>query len=599
MPENLSEKKEGLITKFKELWEPITAFVGVITVIISFIQLSKEYQATVLYFIAGGGLLVTLIGLFLIGFGSRTIQKKTRRSKKLIINKKVPRFKPLYRRFAQFGLIILGVFVILGSLRLINNHEVQENKLIVVIATFEGPEDIYGIRNEILESLNLNFIGDQDIEIIPIDKTITLLQGADYARKIGKDFIADVVIWGWYRPTENPNVTIHIENLAQEKLLPINNSITLQPIATLSELETFSFQQQVGLETSALVSFLAGFIDYRSGDNNSAIERFTMALITEDDTPRFLENLADIYFYRASSYLNLEEFQFAVEDYSKAIALKAQFVDAYTSRGMAYALSGDYQKAIQDFNLAIELNPKYSDAFIDRGNVYFILNENQLAINDFTQAININPESMMAYNNRGGIYAYLKDYQRAIQDLNRAIDIDPQFAIPFYNCGIVYSSLGKQQRSIQNFNRAIKIDPYFSLAYYQRGDVNSSLAKYDLAIQDYDRAIDLGLQYSGVFNNRGVVYNNFGNYQRSINDFNKAIELDPVNAEVYSNRCLTYFYLDNYEYAISDCTRAIEINPQLAIAYYNRGLNYQKFEKFLEAEADFAKYKELTGKDQP
>jgi hypothetical protein len=93
---------------------------------------------------------------------------------------------------------------------------------VVLIAAFEGPEEVYGLRNEIIENLNADFSDDEKIEIVIIDNVITLTQGSDYARKLGERRLADVVIWGWYRPTENPNITIHIENLSPEQLLPIS-----------------------------------------------------------------------------------------------------------------------------------------------------------------------------------------------------------------------------------------------------------------------------------------------------------------------------------------------------------------------------------------
>ena len=49
------------------------------------------------------------------------------------------------------------------------------------------------------------------------------------------------------------------------------------------------------------------------------------------------------------------------------------------------------------------------------------------------------------------------------------------------------------------------------------------------------------------------------------------------------------------EQAIADFTHAIQLNPQDFLAYQNRGLVYQTLGKQKEAEADFQKYKELTG----
>jgi hypothetical protein len=43
----------------------------------------------------------------------------------------------------------------------------------------------------------------------------------------------------------------------------------------------------------------------------------------------------------------------------------------------------------------------------------------------------------------------------------------------------------------------------------------------------------------------------------------------------------------------------IELDPQHIFTYNKRGKCYQALGMTAEAEADFARYKELTGKDQP
>ena len=47
---------------------------------------------------------------------------------------------------------------------------------------------------------------------------------------------------------------------------------------------------------------------------------------------------------------------------------------------------------------------------------------------------------------------------------------------------------------------------------------------------------------------------------------------------------------------MADLDRAIELNPGFAAAYWSRGLAYKKQGDHAQAEADFAKAKELTFK---
>jgi tetratricopeptide (TPR) repeat protein len=50
---------------------------------------------------------------------------------------------------------------------------------------------------------------------------------------------------------------------------------------------------------------------------------------------------------------------------------------------------------------------------------------------------------------------------------------------------------------------------------------------------------------------------------------------------------------DKIPEAIADLIKAIELGPKYADAYFNRGESYKALDKNIEAEADFAKAKEL------
>lgn len=641
MAEKPPEQKPGLPELLKTWWAPLAAFVGAISLAYNFYKLWLGDQVTVTYFLAGGGLIVVVIALGWVGFSTKTTTRKILLDwTKLNETETNPRFPLPYRRAAWGGLGVLSLLAVAGILLLIQHRQAQEKylaeqqrKLIAVIAGFEGPEEVYGLRNQIIENLNATFSTDKNIQIIPLNETITLAQGSPIARQLGQQYLADVVIWGWYRPTENPNITIHIENLSPAQLLPLKDSQTLTPVATLADLQSFSFQQEAGQETSSLISFLAGFIDFNNGNYQLAILGFDKALANLSTAPRLVDNRAEIYFYRANAYNKLGEPQRAIQDYDQAIQIDPKLAHAHNNRGFAYIGLGDYQHAIQDCDQAIQLDPKDTEAYNNRGIAYINMGQFQRAIQDFDQAIQINPQDTAAYNSRGVTYVYLGQYQRAIQDFEQAIQVNPQFAAAYNSRGFAYADLGQYQRAIQDYDQAIRIDPQYVVAFNNRGHIYDKLGQYQRAIQDYDQVIQMNPQYPDAYSNRGAAYYKLGQYQRAIKDFDQAIQIDPKNANAYNNRGFAYTSLGQYQRAIQDYDHAIQIDPQLtaaynnrglayvylgqdqraiqdydqviridpkaALTYRNRGLAYQRLGNTILAAADFAKYKELTGKDAP
>jgi tetratricopeptide (TPR) repeat protein len=365
------DDKDGLLEMIKKLWLPVAGFLGAITLAYNFYQLWLGDQGTVTWFLAGGGLIVLIIVLGWVSFKTRKIVE---RSQLLIIGQSNPekiaviQAYPHYYLPARIGffltliLTVVGTFIlfqevqarqiqqqVLATQTVIETQQAQQelkDKLIVVIASFDGPEEIYGLRNQIIEGINVEFSNSEDVKVVALKDVISPEKGSEYARSLGEEYFADLVIWGWYRPTENPNINIHIENLSSKQFEPLGESEIYQPVISLPELESFSFQQQAGRETSALLSFLNGLVKYQSGDYHSAINSFDKSISNLSTQPPIIKNLPQFYFYRANSYLILKDFFLALEDYSKAIELDPKYVAAYNNRGVAYAASGDRTHAI-------------------------------------------------------------------------------------------------------------------------------------------------------------------------------------------------------------------------------------------------------------
>ena len=112
-------------------------------------------------------------------------------------------------------------------------NKTLDSKVVVLVAQFDGPEKTYGLHDQLMEELYQATTYYKDTLIIDGKEVITAGQGSQYAREIGRKAKADLVIWAWYRPTENPNITIHVENI----------SLTTQ-IDILQESETY--QPQIG-----------------------------------------------------------------------------------------------------------------------------------------------------------------------------------------------------------------------------------------------------------------------------------------------------------------------------------------------------------------
>ena len=264
-------------------------------------------------------------------------------------------------------------------------------------------------------------------------------------------------------------------------------------------------------------------------------------------------------FRLGNEFYESENYDKAIEYYTKAIELGQKHADVYNNRGLAYLEKRDHGHAIKDFNEASSLAPKYADIYYNRGVAYLEMGDYRPAIKDFNEAIRLQLNSADVHNHRGRAYLRIGKHDRALEDFNKAIELKPDFAKAYNNRAVILGREGKYDRAMQNLNMVIAINPKDAIPYHNRGNAYVEKGKYDLAIADY----------------------------------NKAIELNPDYATAYSNRGLAYSGIKNYNFAIRDYNKAIELNPNYAIAYNNRGLAYRAKGEPDKAEADSAEAKRL------
>jgi tetratricopeptide (TPR) repeat protein len=162
-------------------------------------------------------------------------------------------------------------------------------------------------------------------------------------------------------------------------------------------------------------------------------------------TPSQAANAAD-YYVIASEKSDNGNFQGAIADYNRAIALDATYSLAYLHRGVARMQlkdkdgGGDSDGALNDFNRSIALDPKLAEAYAFRGVLMSLklypVERSQYDVNivlaDFSKAISLDPKLAMAYSFRCFMKAsILTDVKGGLADCDRAIAIDPESGVAY------------------------------------------------------------------------------------------------------------------------------------------------------------------------
>ena len=138
-------------------------------------------------------------------------------------------------------------------------------------------------------------------------------------------------------------------------------------------------------------------------------------------------------FYKGFGCQAREDYEKAIEHYTKAIELRPDFPEAYNNRGIAYCATDDYERAIADYTQAIQIKPDYASAYHNRGITYAKKGDYELAIEDYNKAIQLKPELTEAYSNRGKAWLHLQAWDKARTDLTIARDKGVDIIAAFHN----------------------------------------------------------------------------------------------------------------------------------------------------------------------
>ena len=189
---------------------------------------------------------------------------------------------------------------------------------------------------------------------------------------------------------------------------------------------------------------------------------------------------AYLEFHEGLSDYHKQDYDQAIEHYSRAIRFNPQMVNAYNNRGLAYHNKQEFDRAIQDFDKAVAIDPNHPGAYGNRGNAYLAKKDYDLAIQEYNQALLLGPSTARgALNNLGNAYDEKGDFRRATEYYTRVIMLDPNNAGVYYNRGLSWLCMaewGKAKSDLTNaFVKGFDVASNFRLGY---GSVKSFEEKY-------------------------------------------------------------------------------------------------------------------------
>lgn len=177
----------------------------------------------------------------------------------------------------------------------------------------------------------------------------------------------------------------------------------------------------------------------------------------------------------------------ALEDLNWLLTFEPDHAIALAQRGLVHGLCHDYQRAVQDMARAIALAPDNPALRLQRGQLRLRLGDAHGAMMDFTHLLQTHRlDPAQVYRWRGQAYQALNDSENAFKDFSNALGLDPNNASCYEGRGDIYQTMGDLGEALANYRQAASL-------LLDQGDWSAHQA-----LQQKIRAIDAPHQVQAV-----------------------------------------------------------------------------------------------------
>lgn len=512
----------GLGTLVKKLVGLIAAIISFFTAMVSFILLVKGNSRLVVIIFLISGVVILWLSFFVVSYYKET---KLVRTFPTPVSVEQYVFPARAQKLARIGIFTLPLLVILtASAWSVYRHR-PSNKVIILIAPFEGENNF--VAQSLFDQLRETARDYPDIQIVALDEIISAAQGSDVARAKGTENKASIVIWGWF---SQPRVNVHFELLMEgPTLLKLRQEKAVFTSSNPKGLNVLEFQADAK-QIESLTLLTIGLARYDSGDYEDALKLLTKAL--DQPMPEQVIDPVKIEFYI----------------------------------GLANLLKGNYSDAIAIYKDCIKQNPRFVfEAYLNLAMAYSAVEDYNSAVNCINKAISIRSDDPDAYINRAESLYYLGKLDDALSDINNAIDRKPGDSLAYITKGLVLTKKNSLDDAMKSFEESLRLSADNDVAYDNLGYVHLLKRQYESAFKNFKSALKLNPNNAYAYNNLGRAYFETGDVEQALTNFDKSIELSPDNAFAYFNRSEAYKNQQQTEKSLLDLQKALAFSGDLEL----------------------------------
>lgn len=164
----------------------------------------------------------------------------------------------------------------------------------------------------------------------------------------------------------------------------------------------------------------------------------------------------DLRLKKAEANINLSQYDYAAEEYSKVLKQDERNLAALYFRAYCYTQLRQYSMARADYDAFLAIQPEHLEAHLGLARVLQLLNRRADAFDELNRCVQMFPDSADAYAARAAYETQLKQYDAALYDWDEALRLRPNDASLTVSKVDVLLNLGRIREAREALDKAVK-----------------------------------------------------------------------------------------------------------------------------------------------
>lgn len=315
----------------------------------------------------------------------------------------------------------------------------------------------------------------------------------------------------------------------------------------------------------------------------------------KDNDPKVRENLTlDIQEATKASELSANT---AISELTFALNQGFRPVQVYTVRAFIYYDRKNYDLAIADINKGLALAPKEPQFLKGLGEVYLAKGDNVQAIAALKNAAQVLPNDADVHYNLARAYFATGDVKAQLAEADMALKMGTRLpGDAYFLLGDANKKLNNTAAAIDAYQKAINSKPDLYQAYRDLSDIFRSENRFADAIKVSKAGVLRFPSDGSLWTDLSWFYSLSDRPQDAVEAAMAAVRYEPTLARGYAKLCRAYNDLKNYGEAVTACSTALRLDPEHGEANYYLGNAFVGQGKSTEATAKYGKAaKSLAG----